>query len=484
MGIVLPRLLNYLLLTPFYTRVFPQEQYGIVTELYAYVVFLLVILTYGMETGFFRFASSKKDPSTIYSSVLVSVLATSTVFVVLVLAFIGPISRSLQYEAFPQYIRWLSLIVAIDAFTAIPFARIRLNNKPGKYAAIRIAEVLVNIGLNWFFLFYCKRHVNDSTWISTIYNEQIGVGYVFISNLAASVMKAVLLLPEALQALKGRFNWEVLKKVLKYSYPLLIAGLAGAVNEALDRVLLKHLIDPAQHPMAQLGVYGANIKIAVLMTLYVQMFRYAAEPFFFSKSEETGAKKLYSDVLIFFLLPGLMIFMMVTVYIDYFKLFIGPDFREGVYIVPIVLLANLMMGILFNLSVWYKLTDRTMVGARLVLIGAALTVLINVVFVPRYGYVASAWGHLVCYTVMVIVSYVWSLKHYRIPYRLGRIGLYISLALAVYGVDRWLTATGIQIINIIKPLLIIGALAIFAAGEWKTFTGYRTVKDHVPDESQ
>jgi O-antigen/teichoic acid export membrane protein len=273
------------------------------------------------------------------------------------------------------------------------------------------------------------------------------------------------------------FDVDLLIKVLKYSYPLLIASLAGAVNEALDRVLLKHLLDASVGPMAQLGVYGANIKIAVLMTLYVQMFRYAAEPFFFSKSEERDARKLYADVMTFFLLPGLFIFLAVMLYIDYFKLFIGSDFREGIHIVPVVLMANLMMGVLFNLSMWYKLTDRTKVGAQLVLIGAALTILINVVFVPRFGYTASAWGHLVCYSVMVLISYVWSRKHYRIPYKLGRIAIYFGVTLGAYFLSSWIEGKATGIINIMKPLLIIGVLAIFVAGEWNTFRRYRITTD-------
>lgn len=346
MGIVLPRLLNYLLLTPFYTRIFVTEEYGIVTELYAYVVFLLVILTYGMETGFFRFATNDKqeNANTVYTSTLLSVFATSSIFILLLFSFIHPVAGMLGYGSEPQYIKWLACIVAIDAFTAIPFARIRLQNKPLKYALIRIAEVIVNIGLNWFFLFYCARNT-DSEFVMKVYNPDIGVGYVLISNLAASILKMILLAGEILAATKGWIDKMLLKKILIYAYPLLIAGLAGTINEALDRVLLKHLID--QNPMAQLGIYGANYKIAVLMTLYVQMFKYAAEPFFFSKSKQKDAKTLYADVLMFFILPGLLIFLGVMLYIDFFKLFIGVDFREGVGIVPVILMANLIMGVFF-----------------------------------------------------------------------------------------------------------------------------------------
>ncbi|MFC2089602.1 oligosaccharide flippase family protein [Bacteroidota bacterium] len=473
MGIVLPRLLNYLLLTPFYTRIFATGEYGIITELYAYVVFLLVVLTYGMETGFFRFASERKDHKDIYTSVLLSVFTTSLLFVMLVLLFIKPVSSVLGYSSNPEYIKWLAIIVSIDAFTAIPFARIRLLNKPGKYAIIRIVEVLINIGLNVFFLFYCERHM-EIEWIQKIYNPQIGAGYVLISNLAASSIKLILLLPDIFAVFRGYFNPALFRKILKYSYPLLIAGLAGTINEALDRVLLKHLLDPSENPMAQLGIYGANYKIAVLMTLYVQMFKYAAEPFFFSKSGQKDAKKLYADIMIFFVVPGLLIFLGVMLYMDYFILFIGSDFRGGAGIVPVILLANLVMGIFFNLSIWYKLTNKTLIGAALVLIGAGFTILINFLFIPKYGYVASAWAHLVCYTVMVILSYSISRKHYSIPYNVKKILMYISLTILLFLADFILGEKLQQGRHLLKLVLLATAISIFYIGERKTLKQYRT----------
>jgi O-antigen/teichoic acid export membrane protein len=472
-GIVLPRLLNYLLLTPFYTRIFTTGEYGIITELYAYVVFLLVVLTYGMETGFFRYASEKRsNKNSVYTSILVSIFVTTSVFLMLVFSFLQPLAGMLGYSSNPEYIKWLALIVGLDVFTAIPFARIRLLNKPLKYAIIRIVEVVVNIGLNWFFLFYCARN-SDSEFIMKIYNPEIGVGYVLISNLAASILKILLLSTEILAAFKGYFDKKLLQTVLKYSYPLLIAGLAGTINEALDRVLLKHLIDEAQGPMSQLGIYGANYKIAVLMTLYVQMFKYAAEPFFFSKSEEKDAKQLYADVLMFFVLFGLLIFLGVMLYIDYFKLFIGVDFRGGLGIVPVILMANLVMGIFFNLSIWYKLTNKTMIGAILVTIGALITITVNVLFIPKYGYYASAWGHLLCYTVMVIISFWLSGRHYKIPYDFKRILFYIVIIVGFYYIDKLLTSQNFALDYIVKPLLLIGSCAIFYVGEKKRLSKYK-----------
>lgn len=431
LGIVLPRLLNYLLLTPFYTRVFEKATYGVITELYAYVVFLLVILTYGMETGFFRYAGNSERKERVYTTVLVSLFATSALFISLVLLFSNSLSSWMGYASNPEYIRYLAVIVGVDAFTSIPFARIRLYNRAGKYAAIRIIEVSVNIGLNLFFLYYCPRHP-DSDLVAMVYKEEIGVGYVLISNMVASLGKLVLLTGEILAAFRSRFERKMMAVILRYSYPLLVAGMAGTVNEALDRILLKHLIPPEQLPMEQLGVYGANYKMAVLMTLFVQMFKYAAEPFFFSRSSDKNAKELYADVMNFFVVAGLLIFLMVNLYLEYFILFIGAGFREGAHIVPVILMANLIMGIFFNLSIWYKLTNKTMIGAVLVLVGAGVTVVVNVLFIPRYGYVASAWAHLLCYSLMVLLSFLWSRKHYAIPYKTGRILAYMVMALVIY----------------------------------------------------
>jgi O-antigen/teichoic acid export membrane protein len=472
LGIVLPRLLNYVLLTPFYTRVFERAAYGMITELYAYVVFLLVILTYGMETGYFRFASNTDRKETVYSTVLGSLFVSSSAFIILLYVFSGAVGSWLGYSEHPEYIRWLAMIVGIDAFTAIPFARIRLFNRAGKYAVIRIAEVSVNIGLNLFFLYYCPRHT-ESRLVEMIYREGTSVGYVLISNLIASVVKLLLLTGEIMAAFRSAVNLSLFRKVLGYSYPLLIAGLAGTVNEALDRILIKHLIPADQLPMEQLGIYGANFKLAVLMTLFVQMFKYAAEPFFFSRSADKHARVLYADVMIFFVGAGLIIFLLVNLYMDYFILFIGADFREGANIVPVILMANLVMGMFFNLSIWYKLTNKTIIGAILVILGASITIVINALFIPRYGYVASAWAHLICYSTMLVLSYLWSRKHYAIPYRTGRIIGYVALALLIYFVNKlFLQETG-RSGDVSGLVMLLAFTTVFVLAERPTFLKYK-----------
>ena len=472
LGIVLPRLLNYLLLTPFYTRVFEKATYGVITELYAYVVFLLVILTYGMETGFFRYTSNSKQKEKVYTTVLSALFITSSLFIISMLLWGGDVSRVLGYASNPEYIKWLAIIVGVDAFTSIPFARIRLYNRAGKYAFIRIVEVSINIGLNLFFLYYCPKHP-ESELVSMVYREEIGVGYVLIANMIASLSKIFLLLSEILAAFRSTFDLKLMKTLLRYSYPLLVAGLAGTVNEALDRILLKHMIPADQNPMEQLGIYGANYKLAVLMTLFVQMFKYAAEPFFFSKSGEKNAKKLYADVMTFFVVAGLFIFLLVNLYLDYFILFIGKSFREGSHIVPVILMANLVMGIFFNLSIWYKLTNKTKIGAVLVILGALITVVINLLFIPKYGFLASAWAHLICYSVMVVLSYLWSRKHYAVPYRIGRILVYIAFALVIYFINELFLQEVLKSQNL-KGLILMGLFgAVVYFGERKTFNDYK-----------
>jgi len=472
LGIVLPRLLNYLLLTPFYTRVFEKATYGVITELYAYVVFLLVILTYGMETGFFRYTSNSDQKEKVYSTVLSALFITSSLFIISMLLWGGQVSKVLGYASNPEYIKWLAIIVGVDAFTSIPFARIRLYNRAGKYAFIRIVEVSINIGLNLFFLYYCPKHP-ESELVSMVYREEIGVGYVLIANMIASLSKIFLLLSEILAAFRSTFDRKLMKTLLRYSYPLLVAGLAGTVNEALDRILLKHMIPADQNPMEQLGIYGANYKLAVLMTLFVQMFKYAAEPFFFSKSGEKNAKKLYADVMTFFVVAGLFIFLLVNLYLDYFILFIGKSFREGSHIVPVILMANLVMGIFFNLSIWYKLTNKTKIGAVLVILGALITVVINLLFIPKYGFLASAWAHLICYSVMVVLSYLWSRKHYAVPYRIGRILVYIAFALVIYFINELFLQEVLKSQNL-KGLILMGLFgAVVYFGERKTFNDYK-----------
>lgn len=468
MGTIVPRLLNFLLLTPFYTRVFERGEYGVVTELYAYAAFLMVLLTYGMETSFFRYASEGKDEDKVYSTSLISIFVSSLTFILLMLIFNHRLAAWIEYSANPEYIILFALIVGMEAFSSLPFARLRQQNRALRFTAIKVVNVLVNIGLNVFFLVICKNwYLSDPQgWVSSFYDPDFGVGYAFLSNLIATSVTMILLLPEIVR-IKWYFDPVLLRKLLSYALPLLVVGLAGMVNEVSDKILLKHLLPKTVDAMAELGVYGANYKLAVLMTLFIQMFRYAAEPFFFSQSKESNAKSTYADVMKYFVIFGLFIFLGVMLYLDLVKFFIGPDFRDGLRIVPIVLLANLFLGIFYNLSVWYKLNDLTRYGAALALLGSLITLLILFLLVPIVGYIGAAWSHFFCYGTMMILSYFWGKRYYPIPYDLRAIGLYALVALTLFTISELLPETSLVVHLSISTVLLSMFIAFVFLREQK-----------------
>ncbi len=443
LGTIVPRLLNYLLV-PLYTRIFADDQYGIITELYAYVAFLLVLLTYGMETSFFRYAEKEKDPKRVFSTSLFSLLSTSLLFVAVVIILLDPISAAIRYGQNQEYILLFAIIVATDAFAAIPFAWLRQQNRAIRFSIIKIINVAVNIGLNLYFLVLCPAVAakNPDSILLFAYDEAIGVGYVFIANLVASVITLLLLSPQILR-IRPVMDMQLLRRMLGYAFPLLVIGLAGMTNEVSDKIIFKYLAtvpegisNGEEYIMGQLGIYGANYKLAVMMTLFIQMFRYAAEPFFFAQAKEENSKEIYAQVMKYFFIFGMAIFLGVTLFIDVFKYFIGPDYWEGLFIVPIVLLANLFLGIFYNLSVWYKLNDITRYGAFIALGGAVITIAMNVALVPSMGYAGAAWAHFACYLSMVVMSFFLGRRFFKIDYPLSRISLYLILGLALYFIFR------------------------------------------------
>jgi len=458
---IVPRFLNYLLV-PFYTRIFAPGEYGVVTELYAYITFLIVILTYGLETGFFRFGSKKEYfMENVFSTAFGSIIVTTSIFLGVILLYTQNIAQALEYSNHPEYIHWLAFTISFDALSAIPFAKLRLMNRPIAFAFIKVGGVIINLLLNFLFLLWIPALIDKGySGLNSFYNPDIGVGYVFISNLVAS---GISFFAAAFITINRKFNFSfsILKALLIYSFPLLIAGLAGTVNETLDRILLKHFLPNDVDALAMIGIYGANIKVAVLMTLFIQMFRFAAEPFFFNNAEDKNSPTLFANVAKYFLLFGLVIFLGVMSFIDIIKYFIGEDYRAALDIVPVLLLANLFLGLFFNLSVWYKLTNRTYYGALLTGIGAFVTILINVSFIPEYGYYASAWGHLITYFIMVVLSYLLGRYYFKIPYPVWSMIKYILFALALYFItilipfhDRVLLNSSRAIIFIIFVVVI------------------------------
>lgn len=433
MGTIVPRLLNYLLLTPYFTRIFNQGEYGTVTILYSYLAFLLVFLTYGMETTFFKFSESEKNPDKVFSVASWSILATTIPFLAIVILFTQDIATWIQYASNPNYILWIGLIVSLDVFFSISYAKLRQQNKALRFTLIKLANVFVNLGFIYLFLNVFKNayEVNPDSSLGQYYSPEIGVGYVLVANLIASGVVAVLLLPELVKS-KWQFDFQLWKKMMTYTLPLLIVGLAAMINEVADKLLLKYILPESQNPLEQVGIYGANYKLAVLMTLFIQMFKYAAEPFFFKQAKEKNAKESYATIMKFFVIFGISIFLGVTLFLDWIKHFIGPEFHEGLKIVPIVLMANLFLGIYYNLSVWYKLTNKTHLGAIISIAGAVLTLSVNFALIPKYGYMASAWATFAAYGLMMLLSWIWGQKHYPIKYPIGRISLYFVVSIVLF----------------------------------------------------
>lgn len=433
---IVGRFLNWWLV-PYYSHIFLTAEYGIVTHLYAYMAFLLVLLTFGMETGYFRFASDHKDKELVYSSSLISLFVTSVSFLLVVYAFTDVFADWLDYENHPEYIRWIGWIMAFDAFTSIPFAKLRIESRPIRFAVMKLINIFANIFFNIFFLTICPLLIknNPDHIVSLVYSENIGVGYVFISNLIASAITFILLIPD--MKVKLRFNHLLVKEMFWYSFPILVVGIAGMVNQNIDKILLPQLLTADQHPMEQLGIYGANYKLAVLMNMFIQAFRYAFEPFFFSQVKSENNKKGYALILKYFVIFGLIIFLGISLFLDLFKSLniIDEAYYSGLKVVPLVLMANLFLGIYYTLSLWYKLTDKTRYGAYYALIGSVISLAVNILFIPQYGYMASAVAVLVCFVVMAVLSYVAGQKHYPINYPVGRISFYFILSLLLYGIS-------------------------------------------------
>lgn len=464
---IVGRLLTWFLV-PLYTLKFTPDQYGVITEMYAYVAFLVVFLTYGMETAFFRYSTLKEyEPKTVFTTVIYSLFSTSFIFIAIAFLFEQQIANWLQYPNNPEFVTWFALIVGLDAISSIPLAKLRADNKALKFVLVNFTNIIVFVGLNLFFLVYClpKYNTGDTNWlINTFYNPEIGVGYVFISNLIAVCVKFLLLLPEIFKARYG-FEISLLKKMFIYALPLLIFGLAGIVNETIDRIMLKRILHEThtlKYTMSQIGIYGACYKISIIITLFIQAFRYAAEPFFFAQEKEKNAKETYSKVMTYFVIVCATIFLGVMLFMDVIKYFIpNEDYWEGLKVVPILLFANIALGIYYNQSIWYKLSGKTKFGAYIGIFGAAITILLNYIWIPIYGYMGSAWTTLICYASMMFLSFVLSRKHYPIKYNLPKVFLYLGLAFGLYFIAAYLalpigvTKYGIHTLMILAFLGVI-----------------------------
>lgn len=455
---ILGRFLNWCLV-PLYTIMFPAAEYGVVTYLYSIVALALVVLIYGMETGFFRFANHERysDPMEVYSTSLISLGVTSLVFIIAVLLFLSPISESLECAGHESYVALMAATVAIDAFTAIPFSLLRFKHRPMRFATLRFINIALNIGLNLLFILVCPWLWQQApATISWFYNPDYGIGYIFLANFISSVINLVLLLPE-LHGFAWKFNCKLWREMLAYSFPLLILGIAGIMNQTIDKILLPDLVSDKSEAMTQLGIYGANYKIAIVMVMFIQAFRFAYEPFIFAQNKEKGESRMqsYRDAMKWFVIFAMVIFLGVTYYLDFLRYFISPRYFSGLKVVPIIMLAEFFFGVFFNLSLWYKLTDRTHWGMWFSLLGLLVTLALNVALVPRMGYMGCAWAALGCYGVMMVTSYFVGLKKYPIGYDVKRLMLYFAIAMGLYATAMWI-ATDNRWIDIPLRTVMLG----------------------------
>lgn len=426
---IVGRFLNYLLV-PLYTAKMSAESggYGVVTNVYSYTALLLVILVYGMETTFFRYSNKEgENPDKVYSTILTSVGFTSILFVALVLLFLTPVSGAMGYAAHPEYIGVMATVVAMDAFQCIPFAYLRQQKRAIKFASLKLLFIVLNIALNLvYFVALPSLYEICPEVVSRVYDPTVGVGYVFYLNLVCTSVVMLCLVPE-LRGFKWDFDGKLLRRMLAYSMPILLLGIAGILNQTADKILFPFVYEGSDG-QTQLGIYGAASKIAMIMAMILQAFRYAYEPFVFGKSRDKDNKESYAVAMKYFVIFTLLAFLVVMAYLDILKYIIAPDYWNGLKVVPIVMAAEIMMGVYFNLSFWYKLTDQTMWGAVFSGIGCIVLVAVNVLFVPVYGYMACAWGGVAGYGTAMLLSYFVGQKKYPIDYPVKRIMGYVLLA--------------------------------------------------------
>lgn len=439
---IVGRFLNWCLV-PLYVYLFAAAEYGVVSYLYGFTAVALVILNYGMETGFFRFANREADPERVYTTSLISVGTTSAIFVVLLTLFLRPVAKAMLLPGDSLFIWLLGVTVAIDAFSNLPFAYLRFKKKAWRFAGIKLLNVGLNIGLNLFFLLLCpfleKHCPGVIDWFyKPLGGEGFGIGWIFVANILSSAIVLLCLIPE-LTGRRYRFSGQLLRRMLTYSWPLLILGVAGILSQNMGQLLIPYMFaGHEQEARAMVGIYGANMKIAIVMVMFTQAFRYAYEPFIFAQAKEEGEgkKQAYCDAMKYFVIFGLLIFLGVMYYLPLLRHFIAPGYWSGLSVVPVMMLAELCFGIFFNLSLWYKLTDKTQWGMYFSLLCFVLMLVFNLWWVRAIGipngYMGSAWAALASYFIVMVVSWLVGRKYYPLPYQLGRMGMYVLAAALLY----------------------------------------------------
>ena len=458
---IVGRFLNYLLV-PLYTAVIPASTggYGVVSNVYAYTALILVFLTFGMETGFFRFANkSGEHPEKVYANTLIFVGGLSLIFVILCMLFLHPISSLLEYPDHPDYIAMMVLVVALDSFQCIPFAYLRYKKRPIKFASIKLFNIIGNILLNLFFLLLCPwLDVHAHQLVSWFYRPEYLVGYIFVSNLIMSLVQMFFFIPE-LRGFSYRVDKVLLKQMISYSFPILVFGVVGILNQTIDKMIYPFLFDDRQEGLVQLGIYSATSKVAMIMAMFTQAFRYAYEPFVFGKNKEGDNRKMYSAAMKYFFIFSLLAFLAVMFYMDILRYMVARDYWEGLSVVAIVMGAEIFKGIYFNLSFWYKLTDETQWGAYFSIIGCAVILALNIWLVPTYGYVASAWASVAGYGVITLLSYIIGQKKYPVSYPLKDMAVYLILAAVLFVLSQEVIISNVGLRLVFRTLLLLMFIA-------------------------
>lgn len=472
---IVGRFLNWCLV-PLYVYLFPSEEYGVVTYLYGAVAVVLVILNYGMETGFFRFANKEKDPERVYTTALISVGTTSLLFIILLSEFLKPISSAIKLPHHSLFVWLMGVTVAIDAFTNLPFAYLRYKNRAWRFAWIKLLNVGVNIGLNLFFLLACPVLIKSYPKLVAWFYEPLGgvdfgIGWIFVANLLTTLMVLFCLIPE-LTGRRYKFGWRLLGKMLSYSWPLLILGVAGILSQNMGQLLIPYIFSSDETAArSMVGIYGANMKIAIVMVMFTQAFRYAYEPFIFAQARSEGEdrERGYCDAMKFFVIFGLLIFLGVMYYLPVLRYFISPSYWGGLRVVPVMMLAELCFGVFFNLSLWYKLTDRTQWGMYFSLLCFALMLGLNLWLVPAIGipsgYMGSAWAALISYFVVMVLSYFVGRRYYPLPYELGRMGMYVlvvgGLYIAGMVMPNFMPMWAVYVLRTFLLVVYVGIVGVF-----------------------
>ena len=457
------RFINYLL-TPYLTYKFLDWQYGEMSIVYAFIPFMNVIYTYGMETAFFRFAN-KADKKQVYDNTSISLIVSTVLLSFVLILLQHPLSVLLQINQHPEYLSMAAAIIGLDALTTIPFAKLRQDGRPRKFAFTKVGGILINIVSVYFFLSICPRLAKDpNSFVHLFYNKDWAVGYVLLANLIQNIV-TLLLLSKQFFGFEWRFDKILWKEMMIYGLPLIIAGFAGMVNEVFDRIMLGWWapVKTVKAAKAEVGIYSACYKLSILISLAVQAFRMGAEPFFFKQSTEDNAPKVYARVMKFFVITLCGMFLFVMLYLDLWKHFIrNPKMWEGLKVVPILLLANMFLGIYYSLSIWYKLSNKTLAGAWITLIGAIITLAINYFLIPYFSYMACAWATFACYGSMMVISYVWGQKEYRIPYAWKKLLAYMVISVLLFGLHKVLISfISSGIFYYASATVILGAFTLF-----------------------